>query len=131
MRQVLGVAVFSGMLGVTLFGIFLTPVFFYVIEGFFENPLFSSERMRRAAQKLLYVVGILTLGIPWLLGLLGRTRQRSRSVTPSKRLVAGGGQVAADGHAAMSHGGGPVKAVFTGFGSPGTKGTAKSDTNPE
>lgn len=24
---------FSGMLGVTLFGIFLTPVFFYVIEG--------------------------------------------------------------------------------------------------
>ncbi len=32
MRQVLGIAVFSGMLGVTLFGIFLTPVFFYVID---------------------------------------------------------------------------------------------------
>lgn len=32
MRRTLGVAVFSGMLGVTLFGIFLTPVFFYVIE---------------------------------------------------------------------------------------------------
>jgi hydrophobe/amphiphile efflux-1 (HAE1) family protein len=32
MRQALGVAVFSGMLGVTLFGIFLTPVFFYVIQ---------------------------------------------------------------------------------------------------
>ena len=32
MRSTLGVAVFSGMLGVTLFGIFLTPVFFYVIE---------------------------------------------------------------------------------------------------
>ena len=28
MRQALGVAVFSGMLGVTFFGIFLTPVFF-------------------------------------------------------------------------------------------------------
>ena len=27
-------AVFSGMLGVTLFGIFLTPVFYYVIQGF-------------------------------------------------------------------------------------------------
>ena len=27
MRQTLGTAVFSGMLGVTLFGIFLTPVF--------------------------------------------------------------------------------------------------------
>ncbi|WP_165227238.1 efflux RND transporter permease subunit [Aquisphaera insulae] len=32
MRQTLGVAVFSGMLGVTLFGIFLTPVFFFVIQ---------------------------------------------------------------------------------------------------
>ena len=31
MRRTLGIAVFSGMLGVTLFGIFLTPVFYYVI----------------------------------------------------------------------------------------------------
>jgi multidrug efflux pump len=34
MRQTLGLAVFSGMIGVTLFGIFLTPVFFYVIDWF-------------------------------------------------------------------------------------------------
>jgi multidrug efflux pump len=33
MRRALGIAVFSGMLGVTLFGIFLTPIFFYVIQG--------------------------------------------------------------------------------------------------
>jgi multidrug efflux pump len=33
MRRMLGVAVFAGMLGVTLFGIFLTPVFFYVVRG--------------------------------------------------------------------------------------------------
>jgi multidrug efflux pump subunit AcrB len=32
MRQAMGVAVFAGMLGVTLFGLFLTPVF-YVILG--------------------------------------------------------------------------------------------------
>ena len=32
MRQTLGIAVFSGMIGVTLFGIFLTPVFYSVIE---------------------------------------------------------------------------------------------------
>ena len=32
MRQTLGIAVFSGMLGVTLFGVFLTPVFFYAIQ---------------------------------------------------------------------------------------------------
>jgi len=31
MRYTLGVAVFWGMLGVTLFGVFLTPVFYYVI----------------------------------------------------------------------------------------------------
>jgi multidrug efflux pump len=32
MRRTLGTAVFSGMLGVTLFGIFLTPVFYSVIQ---------------------------------------------------------------------------------------------------
>jgi multidrug efflux pump subunit AcrB len=32
MRRTLGTAVFAGMLGVTLFGIFLTPVFFNVIQ---------------------------------------------------------------------------------------------------
>ena len=32
MRRTLGTAVFSGMLGVTFFGIFLTPVFYYVIQ---------------------------------------------------------------------------------------------------
>jgi multidrug efflux pump subunit AcrB len=30
-RRAMGVAVFSGMLGVTLFGLFLTPVFYTVI----------------------------------------------------------------------------------------------------
>jgi multidrug efflux pump subunit AcrB len=34
MRRLLGTAVFAGMLGVTLFGIFLTPVFYYVIQWF-------------------------------------------------------------------------------------------------
>jgi multidrug efflux pump subunit AcrB len=32
-RQVLGTAVFSGMIGVTLFGLFLTPTFFVVLRG--------------------------------------------------------------------------------------------------
>ena len=32
MRRTLGTAVFAGMLGVTMFGIFLTPVFYYVIR---------------------------------------------------------------------------------------------------
>lgn len=37
MRRVLGTAVFSGMLGVTLFGIFLTPVFYVVIRRITEG----------------------------------------------------------------------------------------------
>jgi multidrug efflux pump len=37
MRYTLGVAVFSGMLGVTLFGIFFTPVFYVVVRWFTER----------------------------------------------------------------------------------------------
>ncbi|MDB6020940.1 MAG: hydrophobe/amphiphile efflux family transporter, partial [Pedosphaera sp.] len=37
MRQALGTAVFSGMLGVTFFGIFLTPVFYTVIRWMTER----------------------------------------------------------------------------------------------
>jgi len=32
MRRTLGTAVFSGMLGVTIFGVILTPVFYYVVD---------------------------------------------------------------------------------------------------
>ncbi|HYE30435.1 MAG TPA: multidrug efflux RND transporter permease subunit [Methylomirabilota bacterium] len=42
MRQALGTAVFYGMIGVTFFGLILTPVFYVVIRGFTE---------RRAARK--------------------------------------------------------------------------------
>ena len=38
MRQALGTAVFSGMLGVTLFGLFLTPVFYVVLRGLAKSP---------------------------------------------------------------------------------------------
>jgi multidrug efflux pump len=33
MRQAMGVAVFAGMIGVTLFGLFLTPVFYVMLQG--------------------------------------------------------------------------------------------------
>ncbi|MBN9122325.1 MAG: efflux RND transporter permease subunit [Planctomycetes bacterium] len=45
MRRTLGIAVFSGMLGVTFFGIFLTPVFYYAIERW----LVRSETAKRPA----------------------------------------------------------------------------------
>jgi multidrug efflux pump subunit AcrB len=45
MRRSLGAAVFGGMLGVTVFGIFLTPVFYYVIQWFAEAP--GARRQKR------------------------------------------------------------------------------------
>ena len=44
MRQTLGIAVFSGMLGVTAFGIFFTPVFYAVVRRFTRSP--SRSRLR-------------------------------------------------------------------------------------
>jgi multidrug efflux pump len=49
MRRALGQAVFSGMLGVTIFGIFLTPVFFYVIRRFSRVP--PAQPPRASAQE--------------------------------------------------------------------------------
>ncbi len=49
MRRSLGTAVFSGMLGVTLFGILLTPVFFYVIQGVAD---WAAARKAAAAAQL-------------------------------------------------------------------------------
>ena len=46
MRHAMGIAVFAGMLGVTLFGLFLTPVFYVVIRGLsarFERPKSSTK----------------------------------------------------------------------------------------
>jgi multidrug efflux pump len=65
MRRSLGTAVFSGMLGVTLFGIFLTPVFFYVIAGLGENRLFSGPFMRWGGSALFG--GLVGLGFGYLL----------------------------------------------------------------
>ena len=48
MRQALGTAVFFGMLGVTFFGIFLTPVF-YVVIRWFTDP--RAERVKVPVEK--------------------------------------------------------------------------------
>ena len=47
MRRALGTAVFSGMLGVTLFGIFLTPIFFYVIDRVTHSNLVPVRMLAR------------------------------------------------------------------------------------
>ncbi|RFC41106.1 MAG: gold/copper resistance efflux pump [Candidatus Nitrotoga sp. CP45] len=46
MRQAMGIAVFAGMLGVTLFGLFLTPVFYVVMRGLSAR----FERQRTSAK---------------------------------------------------------------------------------
>ncbi len=43
MRRVLGTAVFSGMLGVTIFGLFLTPVFYVMLRRFSKQTISSTE----------------------------------------------------------------------------------------
>ena len=49
MRRAMGVAVFSGMLGVTLFGLFLTPVFYVLVRQLAER--FRPRRISGAAEK--------------------------------------------------------------------------------
>jgi multidrug efflux pump subunit AcrB len=55
MRRTLGTAVFAGMLGVTAFGIFLTPVFFYVIQMFAD---WREQRLRRLAGESVQAVAL-------------------------------------------------------------------------
>jgi multidrug efflux pump len=62
MRRTLGTAVFSGMLGVTLFGIFLTPVFFFVIDRLGHTRPFRSPGLRRVSGA---VLGVLSLRFLW------------------------------------------------------------------
>jgi hydrophobe/amphiphile efflux-1 (HAE1) family protein len=80
MRRALGTAVFSGMLGVTLFGIFFTPVFFSVIENITLWRPFQHGWLARLNQ---FVFNVLLLLPLWrALVQLGR---RAREAT-AKRL---------------------------------------------
>jgi multidrug efflux pump subunit AcrB len=43
MRQAVGVAVFFGMIGVTLFGLLFTPVFYVVVRKLFPGSVRKAE----------------------------------------------------------------------------------------
>src|SRR5262249_38216835 len=110
MRRSLGIAVFSGMLGGTQFGIFLTPVFFFVIQGLGEARLFARALTRLGAPAALGARGGVLLSrlgvvsLPWALGcgavagalaviaVLGAHRQLWAVAVPSlaQRLKVGG-----------------------------------------
>ncbi|MFL5330107.1 MAG: efflux RND transporter permease subunit [Gemmataceae bacterium] len=53
MRRTLGTAVFSGMLGVTFFGLLLTPVFFSVVDRMSEAEILHSVWIRRISDTVL------------------------------------------------------------------------------
>jgi multidrug efflux pump len=44
MRHAMGIAVFFGMLGVTLFGLFLTPVFYVLLRSIGGKPLHTAHK---------------------------------------------------------------------------------------
>ncbi len=68
MRQAMGVAVFSGMIGVTLFGLFLTPVFFVSLMKLTSNKKPASAakgHLPGAAGAVTTAIVILALVIPF------------------------------------------------------------------
>jgi multidrug efflux pump len=60
MRVALGVAVFSGMLGVTIFGIFFTPVFYVVIRWFAGRDKAAAKPTSRPDFEKVATVGAAT-----------------------------------------------------------------------
>ncbi len=77
MRRSLGAAVFSGMLGVTLFGIVLTPVFFYMLQELGQIRLLRLPRVRWIGSLVLAALVGLVLGF-----LLWRVTQSELSYQP-------------------------------------------------
>ena len=71
MRQALGTSVFSGMLGVTFFGLVLTPVFYVVIRWFIERKQRKIERQhdKQPVAQATHILLMLVL-VPGLLGLV-------------------------------------------------------------
>jgi multidrug efflux pump len=88
MRRTLGIAVFSGMLGVTLFGIFLTPVFFNVIEWFSDKSGARSRPALRVGYMLRWplvglkylVVRLPAVAMEALAKAIGQDSDRARSM---------------------------------------------------
>jgi multidrug efflux pump len=78
MRRALGTAVFSGMLGVTFFGIFLTPVFFYVIDRMSDWHMFSSGIVGQFGQQVMRVIRLEFIWRPLLETYRRARRPRTR-----------------------------------------------------
>jgi multidrug efflux pump len=94
MRRTLGTAVFSGMLGVTLFGVFLTPVFFVTVNRVSESRLFASVPIQFVSRVLL---DVLTLGLLRIAALAARRRPAPALAIPPAPQANGVGKLPAAG----------------------------------
>ena len=79
MRRNLGIAVFSGMLGVTAFGIFLTPAFFDLIQRAVDSPMLATRLARWGGSAL--IGGGMGLAVGYSLSRLGTGGAIEASVT--------------------------------------------------
>jgi hypothetical protein len=144
MRKALGVAVFSGMLGVTMFGLALTPVFFATIDRMSHASLFTSSRLHWIADVILAVISVRPLR-RWIASKQshGRTAVRNGAVpTASEEPVlelahsavamSNGHPVVSNGHATTANGPAPtsVHTPATNGHTGETNGHAHSDKVP-
>jgi multidrug efflux pump subunit AcrB len=93
MRKALGVAVFSGMLGVTLFGLVLTPVFFYTIDALSNLRLFHAPWLVRLNHVVLGTLSLrplrnLATQLPGRLADWRQKRKRLKTNQPALRIAA-------------------------------------------
>src|SRR5262249_38660364 len=107
MRRTLGTATFSGMLGVTLFGIFMTPVFFYVIDWISHTRLFNNRVVRALAAGSLFALTFPVRGSAAVVLWAAREAVRRSWVA---RLT--GARPAADGNGNGRHKAAPVEEHF-------------------
>lgn len=81
MRQALGVAVIGGMTGVTLFGIFLTPIFFALVDRLTSSRLINNKYIRAFNKTtILFLTGPIVSAIAE--GLRRLARRESGDVRP-------------------------------------------------
>ncbi|HEV3165650.1 MAG TPA: efflux RND transporter permease subunit, partial [Isosphaeraceae bacterium] len=80
MRRTLGTTVFSGMLGVTLFGILLTPVFFVLVDWLAGTRIFRSRLAQRLSSMSLgvFAMGYFRGGVQRMGGIVRAGRPSAR-----------------------------------------------------
>jgi len=68
MRQAMGIAVFAGMLGVTLFGLFLTPVAYYVIRRVTSRSTAAAPAQFLARPSMRSAIVVFAIGSVGMIG---------------------------------------------------------------